>query len=203
MKQSTVITFKKQHLEELKKARSQKRSPSKVIKAKKRGRPLLLGGLDKMIQTFLKNTRSHSGVVKTAVAIAVANALVEKHREQELIHVQFRTCIWARNLFHRMRFVRRAGTTGKVEIPTGAKKEAELTFLHEIVYNIEKFQIPSSLVLNLDQTNSKYVSMGKTKIAEKSSDSVPISALSDKRSMTATFTITLNGKFLPMQVIYG
>ena len=68
--------------------------------------------------------------------------------------------------------------------------------------NMEKFQILSSLVLNLDQSNSTYVSMGKTAMAEKGSDSVPISGLSDKRSMTATFTITLNGKFLPIQLIY-
>ena len=93
-----------------------------------------------------------------------------------------------------MGFVRRAETTGKVEIPAGAKKEAELTFLHEIVNDAEKFQIPSSLVLNLDQTNSKYVSMGKA-MAEKGSNSVPISGLSDKRSMTATFTKTLNRNF--------
>ena len=45
--------------------------------------------------------------------------------------------------------------------------------------------------------------MGKTKMAEKGSNSVPISGLSDKRSMAATFTITLNGKFLLMQLIYG
>ena len=121
----------------------------------------------------------------------------------KLNHVQFQTSTWARSLFHRMGFVRRAGTTGKVEIPAGAKKEAELTFLHEIVNNVEKFQIPSSLVLNLDQTNSKYVSMGKTTMAEKGSNSVPILDLSDKRIMTATFTITLHGKFLPMQLTYG
>ena len=102
-----------------------------------------------------------------------------------------------------MGFVRRAGTTGKIEIPAFAKKEVELTFLHAIVNNVEKFQIPTSLVLNLDQTNSKYVSMGKTTIAEKVSNSIPISGLSDKRSMTATFTITLNGKVLEMQLIYG
>ena len=30
-----------------------------------------------------------------------------------------------------------------------------------------------------------------------------MSGLSDKRSMTATFTLTLNGKFLPIQLIYG
>ena len=80
--------------------------------------------------------------------------------------------------------------TGKVEIPAGAKKKAELIFLQEIVNNVEKSQIPSSLVLSLGQTNSKYVSMGKATMAEKGSNSVPISSLSDKSSMTATFTIT-------------
>ena len=68
---------------------------------------------------------------------------------------------------------------------------------------MEKFQIPSSLVLSLDQTNSKYVFMGKTAMAEKGSNSITISGLSDKRSMIATFTITLNEKFLPMRLIYG
>ena len=43
--------------------------------------------------------------------------------------------------------------------------------------------------------------MGKTTMAEKGSNSGPISRLSNKRSMTAIFTITLNGKFLPMQII--
>ena len=102
-----------------------------------------------------------------------------------------------------MGFVRRAGTTGKVEIPAGVKKEAELKLVHKIVNNVEKCQIPLSLVLNLDQTYSKYVSMGKTTMAEKGLNSVPIFGLSDKRSTTATFTVTLNEKFLLMQLIYG
>ena len=104
-----------------------------------------------------------------------------------------------------MGFVRRAGTTGKVEIHVGAKKEVKLAFLHELVNNVEKFQIPSSLVMNLDQISSKYVSMGKATMSEKEkgSNSVGISSLSNKRSMTATFTITLNRKFLLMQLIYG
>ena len=45
--------------------------------------------------------------------------------------------------------------------------------------------------------------MGKTTMAEKGSTSVPIFGLRDKRSMTVTFTITLNGKFLLMQLTYG
>ena len=54
-----------------------------------------------------------------------------------------------------MGFVRRARTTRKVEIPARAKKEAEQTSLYEIVNSAGKFQIHSSLVLNIDQT--KYV----------------------------------------------
>ena len=44
--------------------------------------------------------------------------------------------------------------------------------------------------------------MGKTAMAEKGSNSGHISGLSNKRSMTATFTINLNVKFLPMQIIH-
>ena len=45
--------------------------------------------------------------------------------------------------------------------------------------------------------------MGKTTMAKKGSTSIPIAGLSDKRSITATFTVTVNGTFLPMQLIYG
>ena len=44
--------------------------------------------------------------------------------------------------------------------------------------------------------------MGETAMAEKGSDSVPISGLSDKRSMTVIFTITINEKFVVMLLIY-
>ena len=46
----------------------------------------------------------------------------------------------------------------------GASKRAELTFLNGIVNKVEKFGIPPSLVLNLGQTNSKYVYTDKTAI---------------------------------------
>ena len=62
LKKSTVRTFKKQHQKELKKVWSQERWPSKVIKAKKRGTPLLLGGLDKIIQTLLKNNKNKNSI---------------------------------------------------------------------------------------------------------------------------------------------
>ena len=56
-----------------------------------------------------------------------------------------------------MGFKRRIATTGKLTIPEGARKEAELIYLHKIVSDVEKHSIPSSLVVNLVQTPSKYV----------------------------------------------
>ena len=55
-----------------------------------------------------------------------------------------------------MGFKKRMRTTGKVEIPEGARKEAELLYLHNIVTIVEKYEIPHSLIMNLDQTPLKY-----------------------------------------------
>ena len=102
-----------------------------------------------------------------------------------------------------MGFKRRMRITGKVEIPERAKKEAELPYLHNIVSIVEKHDIPSHLVMNLDQTSLKYVPAMNHTMEKKNSSSVPIIGSSDKRSITGTFIVTLDGQFLPMQLIYG
>ena len=89
--------------------------------------------------------------------------------------------------------------TGKVEIPEGARKEAELLYLQNIVTIVEKYEIPHSLIMNLDQTPLKYIPAMNHTMAKQNSKSVFLAVSSDKRSITGTFTITLNGHFLPMQ----
>ena len=74
-----------------------------------------------------------------------------------LQHINLENSNWAQSLFRRMKFVQRFGTTGKVPIPEPLCKEIEKSYLHAIVRNIEENNIPSSLVLNLDQTPTKYV----------------------------------------------
>ena len=78
-----------------------------------------------------------------------------------------------------MGFARRAATTGKALRPEGARQEAELTLLNSIANKVEEFQIPPSLILNIDQINSKYVSMAKATMAKKCSRSLPIGGLSE------------------------
>ena len=102
-----------------------------------------------------------------------------------------------------MGFVRRRGTTAKLEIPDGAFKEAQLLFTHDIVSKVDKYNIPDSLIINIDQTPTKYVPVSRSTLAKKNSKAVAIKGSSDKRSITATFSITFSGKFLPMQLIYG
>ena len=63
--------------------------------------------------------------------------------------------------------------------------------------------IPSYLVLNIDQTPLSYVSPGKYSFSFKGSKHVPIKGVDDKRQITATFAVSSTGEFLPMQLIYG
>ena len=120
-----------------------------------------------------------------------------------LDHIHLPGSSWAQSLLRRMKFVRRLGTTGKVPISEDLRKELELSYLYGIVSKIEKNNIPHSLVLNLDQTPTKYVPTSNKTMAPKGSKTVPIKGSTDKRSITATFTITLEGHFLPIQLIYA
>ena len=56
-----------------------------------------------------------------------------------------------------MGFKKGMRTTGKVEIREGAKKEAKLLYLHSIITSVKKYEIPHSLIINLDQTPLKYI----------------------------------------------
>ena len=112
------------------------------------------------------------------------------------------TRTWAQSLFRRMGFTRRVATTAKVPIPDKTRKEIELVFMHKIVQKVEKYNIPDSLIINIDQTPSKYVPVSKSTLAKKGSKKVPIAGSNDKRTITATFSETLDGRFLPPQLIY-
>ena len=89
-------------------------------------------------------------------------------------------------------------TTGKVEISEEVRKEVETTYLHSIVSIMENNKIPKSMVINLDQTPSKYVPGCNKTLAPKGIKSVSVAGSTDKRTITATFSIKMDGKFLSM-----
>ena len=60
------------------------------------------------------------------------------------------------SFFKKMGFVKRVATTGRPDIPESAKKEAEIIFLHQVVYLVEENNIPPSFIMIIDQTPLKY-----------------------------------------------
>ena len=63
--------------------------------------------------------------------------------------------------------------------------------------------IPHNPIIKFDQTPLKYVPVSHHTMAKKSVKSVFIADSSDKRCITGTFLITLEGEFLPLQLTYG
>ena len=174
-----------------------------MIAPHSKGRPTLLLDLDQKLLHFLKALRVKGGVVNSHVVRSVAKALIESNpsSSRHLQHFTFpRT--WVQSVYRRMGYTRRASTTGRPPVPQGLYDECRREFLQNIANKIEEYQIPSQLIMNSDQTPSSYVSVGKSTMSKKGSQSVPIKGVSDKRAITLNFVITLSNTFLPMQIIY-
>ena len=152
-----------------------------------------------MLNSSSKQLRS---IITRGVAVSTAKALMTRNPHLNG-NVDVESSHRAQNLCRRMGFRRRQATTSKLEIPESALEEIKLLFRHDIASKVEKFSIPHSLIINLDQTLSKYVLVGRTTLAKKNTKTVPIKGSSDKRTITATFAILLQGDFLPLQLIYG
>ena len=163
--ESTVRGFCAMYKAELEKARKEKRPIAPNLNVLPRKHPLLLESLDQMVQKFLLALRSRG-------------SLINPHLE--LDHIDLDSSSWAKSLFRRMGFKKRMKTTGKIEIPNGAKKEAQLLYSHDIVSLVDDLNIPHSLILNLDQTKLKYIPSTNHTLARKGSKSIGIAGSDDK-----------------------
>ena len=136
------------------------------------------------------------------MAVSTSKILMKRYLDM-VGNIDIENSPWTPSSFYRMGFKRRKATASKPHIPEGARKETELMFLYSVVEKVEEYSIPHSLILNFDQTPSKFVSTSSTTLVKRNSKQVRLASGSDKRSMTATFTITLDGNFLGMQLIDG
>ena len=191
---------KNRYKTKLKEASRKNVSPKKKLPNKMHGRPTLLGQkLDTLVQKLLRATGYKGGVVNKQTALATAKALVKGYPLLEKENLVL-GAPWTKSLFNCMGFVLRPKTTAKVLIPEGALKEAELKFHHQIVNYVEKYQIPPSLIIYFEQTLSKYIQISSNAMEKKGTKNVPISEIDDKRFIAATFSITMENKFLSMQL---
>ena len=152
----------------------------------------MLETVDEKSCNFLQIVRRKGGVANLVVAIARAKNLIAKSDLEHLKALDLENSPWTNSLFRKMGFVRLAKTTSKPEIPEGTKNEAALILL-----------LPSSMLINIDQTPLKYAPVSNQTMAQKGSKHVAIKGSSYKNAITATFGITYDNQFLPIQLIYG
>ena len=157
----------------------------------------------KKTKDIVIGTRQAGTVISRRMVIAIGTGVV-KANEPNLLkeyggHLEL-TEDWARHL-KSMEWVKRKGTTGKVEPCEKFLEEEKFTFQRAISRVVLHHDIPPEFVLNLDQTPLSYVSPGKYTFCLKGSTTVPIKGVDDKRQITAIFTVSATGYFLPIQQI--
>ena len=116
---------------------------------------------------------------------------------------------WAQNLLKSMNWSRRKGTTGKRAMNPSLHEELCFTWKKKIAELVFENKMHRSLILNFDQTPLGFTSPSKVTFTEKNSQNVPIANIDDKRTITGTFTVSLDGPFnrftlvKPTSVILG
>ena len=111
---TTIVSIKKAYLEQ-KQLQEQEvgcgsvRGEVKLLPCKQRGRPLLLGALDRKVQLLLEKIRSSGGVVNTRIALAAAKGIVMYYSPSFLVENGGHTELirnWAMSILQRMNFVK-------------------------------------------------------------------------------------------------
>ena len=101
-----------------------------------------------------------------------------------------------------MNFSRQAVTTSRPIITRSLWAEVRSRYLFEIIDNALKYSIPDELIINVDQTPSKFVATDKMTMAAKGEKHISRAGATDKRAITVTLCETLDGHILPFQLIY-
>ena len=142
----------------------------------KRGRPLLLGAvLDEKVKHFLLQLRKKGGVVNAVVVVATAKALIARSSDE---HLKLKLTTWPKSLFKRTAFCKRTTTTSKPEIPGLAKREAKLLLQWQAANLVEKYAIPHSMIMNFDQTPSKFAPVSSRALEIRGTSHVTIAGMS-------------------------
>ena len=170
----------------------------------KRGRPLRLPDeLDGKLRSFMVHLRSAGGTINRNVVYGILMGLIKSNLNKWGSYLDFNvTNGWIDYLYRRLNFSRRCATTSRPTITRLIWTEIRHLYLYNIAEVVLRYSIPDALIINVDQTPSKYVCVDKTTMAEKGSKHVSKRGSDDKRAITATLSETLSGQILPFQLIY-
>ena len=169
------------------------------------GYKLLPNEIDAKVIDLVKEMQGSGAVISYNILIGIAKGITAANDRTLLKenggNIEF-SFSWAQSMFNRIGYVKRKATTAKVPISPGFIKEIGFTFYRSIKTLVDSFDIPPQLIINIDQTPLPYCLTSQYTMAEKGAKRVAITGSADHRQITGTFSVTLAGLFLPMQLIY-
>ena len=126
MRESAVRSCLKKYNEQVR----IEKTPAQCIFNLIRSRTLAVGPvIDEKVPKFLMALFKKGGHISYGIASTTANVLLCTNEDLSIKA----TPMWRRSIFQRLGFRRRVATTGNVEVPEGARKEAGLQHHFRIV----------------------------------------------------------------------
>ena len=101
---------------------------------------------------------------------------------------------WLQSLYSRINMFRRMVTTSRPIVIPLLWEEVKTQLHNDIASAVLKYNIPDELILNNDQTTSKFVPRENVTMAETGSKHVSRKDGNDKRGITVTLSETITGK---------
>ena len=159
----------------------------------------------KKVKDIAIGTRAAGGVTNRKQILNIAMGVVRANNPNALTEfdgILDLTDGRARDVLKQLKWSKHKGTTSKVDPSPQFLAEEKFTFQRTISTAILENEISAPFFVNLDQAPLSYVSPGKFAFSFKGAKNVPIIGVDDKRQITATFAISLTGKFFSIQLIY-
>ena len=189
--ESTVRPWVNKYKEEIK-----KKSAERVIISQTRGRPLLLPAkLDEKLRLFVTNMKTAGGTINKHVIYRILMGLIKANMTRYSGYLDFTvTKGWLQSLYSRINMFRRMVTTSRPIVIPLLWEEVKTQLHNDIASAVLKYNIPDELILNNDQTTSKFVPRENVTMAETGSKHVSRKDGNDKRGITVTLSETITGK---------
>ena len=108
----------------------------------------------------------------------------------------------AQSFLERMGYVKRKSTTSKSKYSLTDFKQVKKQFLKEVAKIVVMEEITPELVLNWDQTGLNVVPASVWTMNKQGKRRVKMIGLKDKQQITVVFYGTIQGDFLPVQLIF-
>ena len=148
--------------------------------------------LDLNLHSVLINLQTAGATINIHVVSVVLNGLIRTNPERFGKYMDFKvTKSWVRSLYQRMKFSYCAVTTSRPVITRSLWAEMRSQFLHEITDKVFQQNIPDELIINVDQTASKFVATDNITVAVKGKKYILRAGATDKRAITVTFCESL------------